>query len=336
MLPFRYSEVVNLSSGSKTLLFAAQAGGATNSELHMSEGERAILRLSQEIAQLKGALVLIDEVEAGLHPWVQQLLMLQLQQLALRNELQVIVTSHSPVVLDSVPSNGRIFLERDESGQVTVRPPYRDIVQNALYGRSGDALHLLCEDEPAEGLLQGVFDVLLPSQGIRSESVRIGRDTGADEFPTHAAAFRKLGQIGSFVFVLDGDKRGSAADTRLRRQVEGEAVVFLPGETPEMWVWQTLREFSSPEAGELGVGVHDLVQRMNRLDSLYASSSDSPAWIAKTKLHGLAEALGRRAPEMARTVGRLKTERGESDIQPLAEDPENVLIQWRATGRSPR
>ena len=71
MLPFRYSEVVNLSSGSKNLLFAAQEGGASYSELHMAAGERAILRLSREIAQLEGALVLIDEVEAGLDPWVQ-------------------------------------------------------------------------------------------------------------------------------------------------------------------------------------------------------------------------------------------------------------------------
>ena len=57
----------------------------------MAAGERAILRLSQEITQLNGALVLIDEVETGLHPWVQQLLMLHLQQLALRNDLQIIV-----------------------------------------------------------------------------------------------------------------------------------------------------------------------------------------------------------------------------------------------------
>ena len=55
MLPFRYSEVVKLSSGSKTLLFAAQDGGGAYSELHMSAGERTILRLSQDIAQLKGA-----------------------------------------------------------------------------------------------------------------------------------------------------------------------------------------------------------------------------------------------------------------------------------------
>ena len=46
MLPFRYSEVVNLSSGGKSLLFAAHESGAAYSELHMAAGERAILRLS--------------------------------------------------------------------------------------------------------------------------------------------------------------------------------------------------------------------------------------------------------------------------------------------------
>ena len=216
LLPFRYSEVVDLSSGRKNLLFAAQEGGAAYSELHMAAGERAILRLAQEITKLEGALILIDEVEAGLHPWVQQLLMLQLQQLALRNDLQVIVTSHSPVVLDSVPPNGRIFLERDEAGRVAVHPPYRDVVQDALYGRSGDALNLLCEDDTAEGILRGVFDFLLPRQRMRTESVRIGRDTGAEEFPAHATAFRKFGQIQNFVFVLDGDKRGSDTEDKIR------------------------------------------------------------------------------------------------------------------------
>ena len=239
MLPFRYSEVVNLSSGSKNLLFAAQKAGAAYSELHMAAGERAILRLSREIAQLEGALVLIDEVEAGLHPWVQQLLMLQLQQLALRNDLQVIVTTHSPVVLDAVPAHGRIFLERDDAGRVTVLPPYRDIVQNALYGRSGDALNLLCEDATAEGILQGVFDVLLPRERLRRESVRIGRDTGAKEFPMHATAFRKFGQIRNFVFVLDGDKRdsdptGAVWLDRLIRLGSRASEVALPSSAGEL------------------------------------------------------------------------------------------------------
>ena len=331
MLPFRYSEVLKLSSGSKNLLFAAQESGAAYSELHMAAGERAILRLSQEIAQLEGALVLIDEVEAGLHPWVQQLLMLQLQQLALRNDLQVIVTSHSPVVLDSVPLNGRIFLDRDDSGRVIVRPPYRDIVQDALYGRSNDALNLLCEDSSAEGILNGAFDVLLPQQEFRRESVRIGRDTGANEFPTHATAFRKFGQIQNFVFVLDGDKRGEDIEQKIQKQAKSEVpVVFLPGAAaPEVWVWKVLQEDSGEAARELGISRSDLSQRVNQFNAVYDSASDSPSQIAKTKLRGLAESLDREPPDVCRVVARLEANRKESDIQPLFERLKDALLEWR-------
>jgi hypothetical protein len=333
MLPFRYAEVVNLSAGSgaRNLLFAAQERGAEYSELHMAAGERAILRLSREIAQLEGALVLIDEVEAGLHPWVQQLLMLQLQQLALRNDLQVVVTTHSPVVLDAVPAHGRIFLERDDAGRVTVLPPYRDIVQNALYGRSGDALNLLCEDAPAEGILQGVFDVLLPRERIRRESVRIGRDTGADEFPMHAAAFRKFGQIRNFAFVLDGDKRASDLPERIRERAGSDVpVLFLPGdEAPEIWIWNALRRNPDRHAADIGIDTADLVERMNRLDAVYDTASDRPGEIAKTKLHDLTEPLGWTPPDVGRAVARLEAGRKESDLQPLLDGLKGALLRWR-------
>ena len=333
MLPFRYSAVVDLAGGgNKKLLFASQESGAAYSELHMAAGERAILRLSQEIAQLHGALVLIDEVEAGLHPWVQQLLMLQLQQLALRNDLQVIVTTHSPVVLDSVPANGRIFLEREETGRVAVRPPYRDVVQDALYGRSGDALNLLCEDDAAEGILQGVFDSLLTREKVGRESVRIGRDTGASEFPAHAAAFRKFGQIQNFVFVLDGDKRGSDSEQKIRAAAGSDVpVFFLPGNgAPEIWVWEHLRRRADDSAAELGIAADDLARRTGRLDAVYDSASDTPSQIAKAKLRDLAEALGRNAADICRAAARLEAGRKESEIQPLIEGLQDALQQWRA------
>ena len=331
MLPFRYEEVVALSSGSKNLLFAEQEGGAAYSELHMAAGERAILRLAQEIAQLNEALVLIDEVEAGLHPWVQQLLMLQLQQLALRNDLQIIVTSHSPIILDSVPTNGRVFLDRDETGKVTVRPAYRDVVQDALYGRSSDSLNVLCEDDTAEGILHGVFDVLYPQQGIKGDSVRIGRDTGANEFPAHARAFRKFGQIHNFVFVLDGDKRNSEIEDKIR---EGSRiavpVLFLPGRhAPEVWVWDALTQHIVEGAKELGVAQSELSARMERANAVYDSASDSLSEITKYKLRSLADAIRRDTTDICRVVARLETNRPASDIQPLVSDLESALIGWR-------
>ena len=336
ILPFRYSSVVELSNasggGRQNLLFATLEEGAAYSELHMAAGERAILRLAKEIAHLHKALVLIDEIEAGLHPRVQELLMLHLQQLALRNELQIIVTSHSPVVLDAVPQRGRVFLDRDEAGQVRVLPPYRDIVQDVLYGRSGDGLNLLCEDDAAEGILQGIFDILVPKLGIRRGAHRIGRDIGADEFPAHATAFRKFGRIRNLVFVLDGDQR----DRGIAERIAGNArpdqvpVLFLPGKScPEEWVWNQIRSNTDDLAGELGIGPDQLSEQMNRLDAMYAAAGDGPSEIAKAKLNGLAELLSRDSPEICRMVARRETGSNASDIQPLVEGLRDAIQRWR-------
>ncbi len=331
MLPFRYSEVVNLSSGNKNLLFAAQEGGAAYSELHMAAGERAILQLSKEIAQLEGALVLIDEVEAGLHPWVQQLLMLHLQQLALRNDLQIIVTSHSPVVLDAVPARGRIFLDRDEeSGKIVVRLPYRDVIQNALYGRSSEVLKLLCEDEIAEGILKGVFDLLLSNQRIKWESIHIGRDTGASEFPMHARALDKFGQLQNTLFILDGDQQDGDIEHKIRQATRSDVpVLFLPGKgAPENWIWEKLQQISDSDAAQLGIDPGVLSTLMNQLDATYASASGSPE-TPKIKFSALSEQLSREAPDVCRIVARLEAGRKESDIQPFLEDLLQILLQWR-------
>ena len=203
MLPFDYDAVVRLSSGVKNLLFAEQAGGAAYSELHMAAGERAILRLAAEIAQLRDALVLI------------------------------------------------------------------------------------------EGILQGIFDDLLPRHRVKRESVRVGRDTGAEEFPAHATAFRKFGQIDSFVFVLDGDKRGSPIASEIQAQAQRQVpVCYLPGgQAPETWVWHRLQgEGQSVLAEALGIEVGELRARMERLDAIFDSASDKPQTIAKTKMQSLADA----------------------------------------------
>ena len=331
LLPFQYSEVVVLSSGKENMLFAEQKGGVEYSELHMAAGERAILRMARDIAQLRDALVLIDGVEAGLHPLIQKLLMLHLQQLALRNDLQVIVTTHSPVIIDTVPAYGRIFLERDETGRVAVHPPYRDIVQNVLYGRSADTLNLLCEDDAAEGILQGIVDKVCLRRRIRGESVRIGRNTGAEEFPAHAAAFKKFGQIDNFVFVLDGDKRTSSVAEKIQKAGGlNLPVLFLPGDDgPETWVWQQMQQNAQETARELIINKDDLSNQMTRLDSIYNSASDSPAKIAKNKLYDLSEQLNRNTPDICRIVSRLETRKPESKIQTLVEELENILIKWR-------
>ncbi len=331
MLPFRYAEVVNLSSDEKNLLFAEQESGAKYSELHMAAGERVILRLAQEIAQIKGALVLIDEVEAGLHPSVQKLLMLHLQQLALRNDLQVIVTTHSPVVIDSVPTWGRIFLERDKEGKVEAVPPYRQVVQDALYGRSADKLNLLCEDENSEGVVRGIIDEILIRQRLGFDWVRIGRNTGVEEFPAQAVAFKKFEQINNFAFVLDGTKRDSGVAEKIREAGGSNVpVLFLPGRhAPEVWVWQQMQQRPQDTARELSVNPSDLTNQITRLNAIFKIASDTPSEIAKNKLSVLSEKIGRNTLDICRIVARQETRTPQSQIQPLVEQIETTLQNWQ-------
>ena len=333
-LPFRYDEVVDLSLDTKRLLFAVQKGGPAYSELHMAAGERAVLRLALEIGELRDALILIDELEAGLHPWVQQLLMLQLQQLAVRQDLQFVVTTHSPVVLDSVPPDGRIFLDRDSSGRVTTVAPYHDTVQQALYGRSMDVLQVLCEDRAAEAILEGVFDALsLENLRFPRDAVRIGRDTGADEFPTHAAAFRKFGRLHDFVFVLDGDQRGGEVREKIHRASAGvlAPVFYLPGEAaPEVWVWEALRRAPEEFAREIGVPAEKCRTTMERRDLLYDGTSGSVSSITKAKLESFADSVHRGVPELCRLVARVEVARRRNDIRSLAVELEGAVERWRS------
>ena len=332
LLPFNYSEVIDLSGDSKAnLLFATLENGAVYSELHMAAGERAILRLSKEIAQAKGSLILIDEVEAGLHPFAQKRLMLELQQLALRNDLQIIVTTHSPVVLDSVPEIGRIFLGRNEEGRVSVHPPYRDLIQDALYGRLDEKFNLLCGSDAAESILQGVFDIITPRLHARSESIRIGGGAGADEFPGHARVFQRFGQFQNFIFVLDGNRRGTDLEQSLQKNTQHEGqVVFLPGKDgPEVWVWSHMWTCSNDLVAELGIDRKSLLRHMKFFDSIYDPAASSRSEIAKTKLRNLSEIVDRSDTEIYRMVAREEAGRKESDIQPLVEDLEMAFGEWR-------
>ena len=330
VLPFTYDEVVDLQTGKKRLLFATQRNGPSYSELQMASGERSVMRLAQQIARLTDALVLIDEVEAGLHPWVQQLLMLELQQLALRNNLQVIVTTHSPVVLEAVPENARIFLRRDDGLNVSVAPPYRDLIQNALYGRSQDALSILCEDAVAEGMLRGILDHLLPVLNLAPEAIRIGCDTGMAQFPEHARALHKFGQAGNMMYVLDGDARGTEHERKLHEAAtEAAGIFFLPGTaSPEAWIWDQLR-LDADSAADLGLSPALLDERMSNLDALYDNASDTPSNISKSKLEALADDTSRSVADIARLVARRQAADDASSLKPLADEIADAVTRWR-------
>ena len=142
----------------------------------------------------------------------------------------------------------------------------------------------------------------------RIRAHRAGHRTS--EFAAQAKAFRQLGQIDNFVFVLDGDKEEERTQYEEKiHQAAGKEVpvLFLPGRVaPEVWVWRQLAERCEAASGELGVTADTLRKRMNQFDAIYDAASDPASEIAKNKQHELAQALGRNAPEICRIVARIQ------------------------------
>lgn len=83
----------------------------------LPSGEQQVLLLLGEIQRRmrKGAVIAIDEVENSLHPTLQRLLMWNLRQIAKEWDAQVIITTHSPEIIQTVRGGAFINLDYPEA-----------------------------------------------------------------------------------------------------------------------------------------------------------------------------------------------------------------------------
>jgi predicted ATPase len=84
-------------------------GGKPYSGFHQGSGETTIAELLR--ADLpKHGLILIDEIESSLHPRAQRRLIRDLAEAARLQECQIVLTTHSPYVLEELPLQARAHI----------------------------------------------------------------------------------------------------------------------------------------------------------------------------------------------------------------------------------
>jgi ABC-type uncharacterized transport system ATPase subunit len=90
----------------KVTLYSARTPEGTYSEFHFGAGEASIIRMISGIEEAPdNSLVLIEEIENGLHPVATRKMVEYLVGAAKRKGLQVIFTTHSNDALAPLPSN---------------------------------------------------------------------------------------------------------------------------------------------------------------------------------------------------------------------------------------
>jgi hypothetical protein len=90
---------------SKRDFYMRNDGAAAFTEFHFGAGEASIARVVSAIEALdRNALVLIEEIENGLHPLAVHRLIEYITSVAIERSIQVIFTTHSERAIDSLPN----------------------------------------------------------------------------------------------------------------------------------------------------------------------------------------------------------------------------------------
>ncbi|MFT7766764.1 ATP-dependent nuclease [Clavibacter tessellarius] len=222
-------------------------GGVVYSNFHQGAGEDSVLDLLALVSKAPDkSLIIIDEVEASLHPQAQRGLMTELLRIANDKKLQVILSTHSPYILEQLPAIARAFVAVD-----------RDLNREVLYGVTADfalnmmdnerheELDLYCEDEEARYLIERILALGAPKALSRTSITPVGpANTVISLAPV--AALGKLPRPG--LCIVDADQAPGAHYLVLpgTRAPEKEAASSLSEEQ-----WSAVAERLGRSAGEV-------------------------------------------------------------------------------------
>lgn len=127
----------------------------TYSSFNMGAGEDVIIELLSIIQELPdSSLLLIEEIEIGIHPSALRKLAAVLQEIALKKHMQIIITSHSRDFIDSLPRCARILVERNRGGCHITSGPSTSYAVSAMSNLKQVEMHVLCEDLMAKGIVE--------------------------------------------------------------------------------------------------------------------------------------------------------------------------------------
>ena len=92
------------------------------SEANAGSGEVAVIQLVKKIEEAQEySLILLDEPEVSIHPGAQEKLKEYLLEVTKRKKLQVVISSHSPILIRDMPSEAIKLYITNSQGRFEVK-----------------------------------------------------------------------------------------------------------------------------------------------------------------------------------------------------------------------
>lgn len=225
-------------------------GTLSYSEFHFGAGESSVLRMVGEIESApQNALVLIEEIENGLHPVATRRMVEYLLDVASRRSVQTMFTTHSEDALMPLPSEA-IWSSIDgkaRQGRVSIE------ALRAITGRIDERMAVFVEDEFAKEWIEAVIRNIMPERMDEIGVYAVSGDGQAHSIhQNHQRNPAVSGKLKS-ACVLDGDSSKS--------EDLPNGVIKLPGATPENVIFNFVRHNIEALSMQLAVSLHLSTER---------------------------------------------------------------------------
>jgi len=236
---------------SKYNLPIVECGGVTYSGLNMGAGESALFEIFRVIYSCgDSALLVVDEIELGLHIDAQRKLIKKLKEVCLDRKVQIICTTHSKEIFDSVPPDARKYVECVNGVTVVTEGIAPEFAMSKMGASEVKELDIMLED----GVASDMLSLALPTS-IRQRvcPVSVG---SASALSRQLAAAHARNEKRAIMAIFDGDQKKLEKDNldhaKSMAELTGdnfdnwfnERVAYLPGDLwPEAWLLQANQEF---------------------------------------------------------------------------------------------
>lgn len=237
-------------------LFLVERNDISYSGFNMGAGENAVISILLDLL-LAGpnTLLVIDEIELGLHARAQKEFITVLKEICYNDKCQVICSTHSDIILSALPPEARFFIQNQGVQTNITCGISAEYAFGKLSGRNTHELAIFVEDEVGKSIVANVLPLHLRE---RVEIYIIGSDQAI--LKQMAARYRenKL----NFIAFLDGDKRTEQGmqmqqiknhlETRIEDEQRFQSIIqsrlcYIPGEE---WPEKSMMQFLL-EAGDL-------------------------------------------------------------------------------------
>lgn len=198
------------------------------SEFHFGAGESSTIRMVTKIEQASpNSLILIEEIENGLHPIATRRMVEYLIDVASRKSVQAIFTTHSDYALSPLPNEGiwASINGKLRQGKLSVE------ALRAVSGRIDKKLAIFVEDEFAKTWVDAILREKLGAAYDQVEVHAVHGDGNAVK--THSGHLNNPAIKFQSLCVIDGDsKQDDAPENGIYR---------LPGKQPELAVFESVK-----------------------------------------------------------------------------------------------